>query len=341
MQPEEGAARAASTRAPLRGSCGAPASRWQERPFLPKGRSREVLCCKRRRFPEPGTFKDREIMQNNPHLADRGSVQSPSVGPLASRKTAFFYIPRRVRLPTRPDVLRRRRRRRLALREGPSARGFPGRAHPRGSEPRSSRSRFRGTAAAAGRLHYLRQETALLDPAVWQAGQPAPLKRRPFPGHPRAPLPGPDAYQTKTSRRLASPSSFVIEIGRLQPTPKLATRQARRAVQPSVLRLPAGPAPRANYEVGSANPPRRASCDPIYGLAGRPSEGRRIQVFLFLGARARRCSTEARARPALTTFDSMPGGLGMLRLGADHRRSRRQPRTPFMNVALKLAKSSP
>ena len=59
---------------PACAAAAAPASPWARRSvFLPKGAMDKYLCCNADES-EPGTFKDREIMQKNPHLLIEGII---------------------------------------------------------------------------------------------------------------------------------------------------------------------------------------------------------------------------------------------------------------------------
>ena len=74
--------------------------------FLPKGDMAKYLVCNADES-EPGTFKDREIMQKSPHMLIEGIV----IAVLRRRDRARLHLhPRRVRR-CRPTSSRRRSRR--------------------------------------------------------------------------------------------------------------------------------------------------------------------------------------------------------------------------------------
>src|ERR671939_2042235 len=57
----------------LRGRGGAGFAMGKKASFMPKGNMDKYLCCNADES-EPGTFKDRELMQKNPHLLLEGIV---------------------------------------------------------------------------------------------------------------------------------------------------------------------------------------------------------------------------------------------------------------------------
>src|SRR5207245_7045351 len=72
----------------LRGRGGAGFSMGKKASFIPKGRMDKYLCCNADES-EPGTFKDRLLMQKNPHLLIEGIV----IGAVAAdANKAFIYI---------------------------------------------------------------------------------------------------------------------------------------------------------------------------------------------------------------------------------------------------------
>ena len=72
----------------LRGRGGAGFSMGKKASFIPKGSMDKYLCCNADES-EPGTFKDRLLMQKNPHLLIEGVI----IGSLAAGATrAFIFI---------------------------------------------------------------------------------------------------------------------------------------------------------------------------------------------------------------------------------------------------------
>ncbi len=72
----------------LRGRGGAGFSMGKKASFIPKGAMDKYLCCNADES-EPGTFKDRLLMQKNPHLLIEGCI----IGSIAAEATkAFIFI---------------------------------------------------------------------------------------------------------------------------------------------------------------------------------------------------------------------------------------------------------
>ncbi|MEA2369407.1 MAG: NADH-quinone oxidoreductase subunit, partial [Thermoleophilaceae bacterium] len=72
----------------LRGRGGAGFSMGKKASFLPKGSMEKYLCCNADES-EPGTFKDRLLMQKNPHLLIEGMVIAAVA---AGANRAFIFI---------------------------------------------------------------------------------------------------------------------------------------------------------------------------------------------------------------------------------------------------------
>ncbi|MBJ7347781.1 MAG: NADH-quinone oxidoreductase subunit F, partial [Thermoleophilaceae bacterium] len=72
----------------LRGRGGAGFSMGKKASFLPKGGMDKYLCCNADES-EPGTFKDRELMQKNPHQLIEGMIIASFA---AGVNRAFIYI---------------------------------------------------------------------------------------------------------------------------------------------------------------------------------------------------------------------------------------------------------
>src|SRR3954447_17089536 len=72
----------------LRGRGGAGFSMGKKASFIPKGQMDKYLCCNADES-EPGTFKDRLLMQKNPHLLIEGCI----IGSIAAgANKTFIYI---------------------------------------------------------------------------------------------------------------------------------------------------------------------------------------------------------------------------------------------------------
>ena len=103
----------------LRGRGGAGFSMGKKASFMPKGAMDKYLVCNADES-EPGTFKDRELMQKSPHMLIEGMI----IAAYAAGANALVHLhPRRVRR-SRPTSSTRRSPR-------PSAAGYLGERHPR------------------------------------------------------------------------------------------------------------------------------------------------------------------------------------------------------------------
>ena len=72
----------------LRGRGGAGFSMGKKASFIPKGAMDKYLCCNADES-EPGTFKDRLLMQKNPHLLIEGIIIAARA---AGASRAFIFI---------------------------------------------------------------------------------------------------------------------------------------------------------------------------------------------------------------------------------------------------------
>ena len=143
--------------------------------FLPKGSIDKYLVCNADES-EPGTFKDRELMQKTPHMLIEGIVIASYA---AGANRSFIYI--RGEYVLQADVLD------AALAEARDA-GYRRRGH-----PRLGALALLGGAPRRGRLHLRRGDRAA-GLARRQARQPAPEAA--VPGQP-GPLPGPHVDQQR------------------------------------------------------------------------------------------------------------------------------------------------
>ena len=147
----------------------APASRWaRRRASSPRATMDKYLCCNADES-EPGTFKDRLLMQRNPHKLIEGIIIAAKA---AGANKAFIYI--RGEYSLQADILDR------AVAEAYEA-GYLGDEHPR------HRLRPRPRRAPRRRRVHLRRGDGAARLARGQARQPAPQAAVPRqPG----PLPG-------------------------------------------------------------------------------------------------------------------------------------------------------
>ena len=159
----------------LRGRGGAGFPSGKKVSFIPKADVDKYLVCNADES-EPGTFKDRELMQKSPHMLIEGMIIAAYA---AGANRSFIYI--RGEYVEQADILD------AAIAEADGGR-LPRREHPRlGLRPVAR------PAPRRRRLH-LRRGDRPAGLAGGQARQPAPEAA--VPGQP-GPLPGPDAHQQR------------------------------------------------------------------------------------------------------------------------------------------------
>jgi NADH-quinone oxidoreductase subunit F len=284
----------------LRGRGGAGFEMGKKASFLPAGAIQKYLCCNADES-EPGTFKDREIMQKNPHLLIEGMIIAAYAAGITK---AFIYI--RGEYAFQADLLD------AALAEAEQA-GYVGRRI-LGSEHTLSLVVHRGAGA-----YICGEETALLDSLEGKRGNPR--LKPPFPANQ-------GLYQGPTlinNVETLATVPFIVEMGGSSYA-KLGTENSTGTKLVSVsghVRKP------GNYEIELGVPSR----DIVYGLAGGPPDGRRVKLW-FPGGSSAPVLTEADLDLPYD-FDSMAKAGSMLGSGAiivvDDA-------TPVMDVALKVAK---
>jgi len=265
----------------LRGRGGAGFAMGKKVSFLPKGSMDIYLCCNADES-EPGTFKDREIMQKNPHLLIEGIIIASYA---AGANKAFIYI--RGEYVLQADILD------AALAEAQAA-GFLG-EHILGSEHSLSLVVHRGAGA-----YICGEETALLDSLEGKRGNPR--LKPPFPANQ-------GLYQGPTlinNVETLSTVPFIIRMGGDEYA-KLGTETSTGTKLVSVsghVRRP------GNYEIELGIPAREI----IYGLAGGPPEGREIKLW-FPGGSSSPVLTKDDLDLAYD-FDTMAKAGSMLGSGA-------------------------
>ena len=163
----------------LRGRGGAGFAMGKKVSFLPKGAMDKYLVCNADES-EPGTFKDRELMQKSPHMLIEGIVIASYA---AGANRSFIYI--RGEYVLQADIL-----------DAALAEARDGRLHRRG-HPRLRALALAGRAPRRRRLH-LRRGDRPARLAGRQARQPA--AEAAVPGQP-GPLPGADADQQRRDAR--------------------------------------------------------------------------------------------------------------------------------------------
>ena len=257
----------------------------------PRARWTSTSCCNADES-EPGTFKDRELMQKNPHRLIEGIIIAAYA---AGANRSFIYIRGEYAAAGRHP------RRRAAPR--PTRRGYLGRATSSAPGIRSRLVVHRGAGA-----YICGEETGAARLARGQARQPAPeaaVPRQP------GPLPGPDAdQQRRDAARPCRTSSRWAARSTRRSAPR--TRPGTKLV--SVSGTCSGP---GNYEIELGMPSREI----IYGLAGGPPDGPRDQAAGSRAARRSPVLTGGRPRPAVRLRLDGQGRLDA-RLRRDHRRRR-------------------
>jgi NADH-quinone oxidoreductase subunit F len=284
----------------LRGRGGAGFSMGKKVSFLPKGGMDTYLVCNADES-EPGTFKDRELMQKTPHMLIEGIVIA-SYAAGASR--SFIYI--RGEYQLQADMLD------AALAEARDA-GYVG-ENILGSGHSLSLVVHRGAGA-----YICGEETGLLDSLEGKRGNPR--LKPPFPANQ-------GLYQGPTLINNVETLSTVPAIIRIS-----GEQYAKLGVETSTgtkLVSISGHVQRpGNYEIELGIPSREI----IYGLAGGPPGGRAIKCW-FPGGSSSPVLT-ADDLDVAYDFDSLAKAGTMLGSGAiivvDES-------TPIIDVALKVAK---
>jgi NADH-quinone oxidoreductase subunit F len=284
----------------LRGRGGAGFQMGKKVSFLPRGAIEKYLVCNADES-EPGTFKDRELMQKNPHLLIEGLIIASFA---AGTARSFIYI--RGEYSHQADVLD------AALVEAREA-GYIG-EHILGSEHSLSLVVHRGAGA-----YICGEETGLLDSLEGKRGNPR--LKPPFPANQ-------GLYQGPTLINNVETLSTVPAIMRMGGAEyaELGTATSTGTKLVSVSGHVQKP---GNYEIELGIPSREI----IYGLAGGPPEGRAVKCWFPGGSSAPVLTGDDLDVPY--DFDSLAKAGSMLGSGAiivvDDS-------TPILDVALKVAK---
>jgi NADH-quinone oxidoreductase subunit F len=284
----------------LRGRGGAGFQMGKKVSFLPQGSMDKYLVCNADES-EPGTFKDRELMQKNPHMLIEGIVIASYA---AGADRSFIYI--RGEYMLQADVLD------AALAEAREA-GYIG-ERILGSEHSLSLVVHRGAGA-----YICGEETGLLDSLEGKRGNPR--LKPPFPAN----------------RGLYQGPTLINNVETLSTVPAITLmggeRYAEIGVQTSTgtkLVSVSGQVQRpGNYEIELGVPSREI----VYGLAGGPPEGREIKCWFPGGSSAPVLTADDLDVPY--DFDSLAKAGSMLGSGAiivvDDS-------TPIVDVAMKVAR---
>ena len=284
----------------LRGRGGAGFAMGKKVSFLPKGAIEKYLVCNADES-EPGTFKDRELMQKTPHMLLEGLIIASYA---AGTSRSFIYI--RGEYVQQADVLD------AALGEAREA-GYVG-EQILGSAHSLSLVIHRGAGA-----YICGEETGLLDSLEGKRGNPR--LKPPFPANQ-------GLYQGPTLINNVETLSTVPAIMRMGGAEyaKLGTETSTGTKLVSISGHVQRP---GNYEIELGIPSREI----IYGLAGGPPEGRQIKCWFPGGSSAPVLTPEDLDVPY--DFDSLAKAGSMLGSGAiivvDDS-------TPIVEVAMKLAK---
>jgi len=284
----------------LRGRGGAGFAMGTKVSFLPKGEMAKYLVCNADES-EPGTFKDRELIQKSPHMLIEGLAIAAHAAGIA---TAFIYI--RGEYAQQADVLD------AALAEARTA-GYVG-ERILGSEHSLSLVVHRGAGA-----YICGEETGLLDSLEGKRGNPR--LKPPFPA-----IQG--LYQGPTLINNVETLATVPAIVRMG-----GAEYAKLGVETStgtkVVSVSGHVKRPGNYEIELGIPSREI----IEGLAGGPEEGRTVKCW-FPGGSSSPVLTGADLDVPYD-FDSLAKAGTMLGSGAiivvDDS-------TPILDVALKVAK---
>jgi NADH-quinone oxidoreductase subunit F len=284
----------------IRGRGGAGFQMGKKVSFLPKGSMEKYLVCNADES-EPGTFKDRELMQKNPHALLEGIVIASWA---AGANRSFIYI--RGEYELQADMLDQ------ALAEAREA-GFVG-EDILGSGHSLSLVVHRGAGA-----YICGEETGLLDSLEGKRGNPR--LKPPFPAN-QGLYKGPTLINNVET--LATVPSIIAMGG--EAYAKLGTQTSTGTKVVSVSGHVQRP---GNYEIELGIPSREL----IYDLAGGPPDGRSVKCWFPGGSSAPVLTADDLDVPY--DFDSLGKAGSMLGSGAvivvDDS-------TPIYDVAIKVAK---
>ncbi|QEC47216.1 NADH-quinone oxidoreductase subunit NuoF [Baekduia soli] len=230
----------------LRGRGGAGFSMGTKASFLPKGTMDKYLVCNADES-EPGTFKDRELMQKCPHLLIEGMIIAAYA---AGANRSFIYI--RGEYVQQADILD------AALVEAYDA-GLLG-EHILGTDHSLSLAVHRGAGA-----YICGEETGLLDSLEGKRGNPR--LKPPFPANQ-------GLYQGPTlinNVETLATLPLILDMG-ADVYARIGTDGSTGTKLVSVSGNVQRP---GNYEIELGVPSREI----IYGLAGGPAEGREIKLW--------------------------------------------------------------
>ena len=265
----------------LRGRGGAGFSMGKKASFLPKGTMDKYLCCNADES-EPGTFKDRELMQKSPHMLIEGMIIAAYA---AGINRAFIYI--RGEYALQADILD------AAVKEAEAA-GYLGTGI-LGSDLDLSLVVHRGAGA-----YICGEETALLDSLEGKRGNPR--LKPPFPAN-QGLYQGPTLINNVET--LATVPHIIAMGG-----DEYAKLGAENSTGTKLVSVSGNVQRPGNYEIELGMKSR----DIIYGLAGGPPDGREVKFWFPGGSSSPVLLPEDLDLPY--DFDSMAKAGSMLGSGA-------------------------
>jgi NADH-quinone oxidoreductase subunit F len=265
----------------LRGRGGAGFSMGKKASFIPRGDMDKYLCCNADES-EPGAFKDRMLMQKNPHQLIEGII----IGAIAAgANKAFIYI--------RGEYVLQAQKVETAIAQA-YERGYLGRRI-LGSDHSIDLVLHRGAGA-----YICGEESALLDSLEGNRGNPR--LKPPFPANQ-------GLYQGPTlinNVETLSNVPLVIKNGATW----FRTHGTERSPGTKVVSVSGNVRRPGNYEVELGIPAREI----VYGLAGGPLPGRTIKAWFPGGSSAPVLLPEDLDRPY--DFESMAEAGSMLGSGS-------------------------
>ena len=265
----------------LRGRGGAGFSMGKKASFLPRGEMEKYLCCNADES-EPGTFKDRELMQKNPHQLIEGIAIAARA---ADAGWAFIFI--RGEYAEMADVLDR------AVEEAYDA-GYLG-ENVLGTGCRVELVVHRGAGA-----YICGEETALLDSLEGKRGNPR--LKPPFPAI-QGLYGGPTLINnvetlSNVPHVVANGADWFKKFGTEESTGTKVVSVSGCVQRPG------------NYEIELGIPSREL----IYDLAGGPPEGREVKAWFPGGSSAPVLTADELDLPY--SFEAMANAGSMLGSGA-------------------------
>ena len=283
----------------LRGRGGAGFSMGKKASFIPRGTMDKFLCCNADES-EPGAFKDRLLMQKNPHLLIEGCI----IGSIAAgANKGFIFI--RGEYSHQADILE------AAVVEA-YAKGYLG-AEILGSEHSLELVVHRGEGA-----YICGEESALLDGLEGKRGNPR--LKPPFPANQ-------GLYQGPT---------LINNVETLCNVPLIIEKGAKwfadmgidKSTGTKIVSVSGNVQKPGNYEIELGTPVREI----VYGLAGGPPAGREIKCFFPGGSSSPVLTPDSLDLPY--TFEAMAEAGSMVGSGSiivvDDS-------VPIVGVALRLA----